>query len=65
MADEKRKAWSYEICGQVVEWQATGKPRHPVEVYETCKLKGHYVGDECIHIEICRRRENWCARSKS
>jgi hypothetical protein len=48
MADEKRKAWSYEICGQVVEWQATGKPRHPVEVYETCKLKGHYVGDECI-----------------
>jgi hypothetical protein len=24
------------------------KPLHPVEVYERCKLKEHYVGDECI-----------------
>ena len=47
MAADK-KAWTCEICGQLVEWQANGKPLHPVEVYEACKLKEHYIGDECI-----------------
>jgi len=40
--------WTCEICGQVVERRPNGKPLRPVQVLENCKLKDHYVGDECI-----------------
>jgi len=52
------KAWACEICGEVVVWQVNGKPVHPIEVYETCKLKAHYVGDECIaYRDLLRAKE--------
>jgi hypothetical protein len=40
--------WTCEICGQAVERHPNGKPFRPVQVLENCKLKDHYVGDECI-----------------
>jgi hypothetical protein len=58
-ADETRKAWKCEICGQVVGWRANGKPLHPVQVYENCKLKDHYVGDECVAYRDLSKAENW------
>ena len=48
MTEAAKKTWTCEICGQVIEWRANGKPLHPVQVQENCKLKDHYVGDECI-----------------
>jgi hypothetical protein len=32
MGAEKKRAWTCEICGQVVKWQANCKPLHPIEV---------------------------------
>jgi len=40
--------WKCEICGQVVEFKAHGGAKRPQTVYENCKLRDHYVGDECL-----------------
>ena len=40
--------WICEFCGQVVERREDGRARWPVRTYENCKLKDHYVGNECI-----------------
>jgi len=48
---EALKAWTCEICGQVVEQRENGRTLHPVQVFKACKLRDHYVGDyrgECI-----------------
>jgi hypothetical protein len=42
------QSWTCEFCGQIVERREDGRARWPVTVYENCKLKDHYVGDECI-----------------
>jgi hypothetical protein len=55
---DKSKPWTCELCSQVVEWGANGKPLHPVQVYEKCKLEKHYVGNECIaYRDLSKARE--------
>jgi hypothetical protein len=41
-------SWMCTICRQVVEFRDDGRPQWPVKVYDTCKLKHHYVGNACI-----------------
>ena len=39
--------WECAFCGQEVELRDR-QPRWPQTTYENCKLKDHYVGNECI-----------------